>query len=73
MDRTVLKDAAIRAGRTFIQAFVGVILATWAGGSMVTLIDVSLLDKAAAAGVIAVLSLLMNLLEGWTAVTYDKG
>ena len=73
MNTVAIKNAAIRALRTFFQAFVGVILATWAGGSLVTLVDISLLDKAAAAGVIAVLSFLMNLLEGATGEPLPRG
>ncbi len=68
-----LKNAFIRAIRTFAQSFVGIILATWAGGSLVTLVDVTLLDKAAAAGVIAVLALLMNMLESATNEPIPRG
>lgn len=68
-----LKNALIRAIRTFAQSFVGVILATWAGGSLTGLADITLLDKAAAAGVIAVLALIMNLLESATNNPLPKG
>lgn len=68
-----IKNAFIRALRTFAQSFVGIILATWAGGSLVTLVDVTLLDKAAAAGVIAVLALVMNMLESATGDPIPKG
>lgn len=73
MNTLAIKNAAIRAVRTFAQAFVGIILATWAGGSLVTLVDVTLLDKAAAAGVIAVLALLMNMLESATNDPIPRG
>ena len=73
MNTLALKNALIRAVRTFVQAFVGIILATWGGGSLVTLVDVTLLDKAAAAGVIAVLALLMNMLESATNDPLPKG
>lgn len=66
-------NALIRAGRTFAQTFVGVFLAGYAGNSLAELGNLTLLDTAAAAGIVAVLALVMNLLEGTANVTYNKG
>jgi hypothetical protein len=72
-----LKNAYIRAARTFVQTFIGVFLAGLLaqGGVAVLgdLADLTLLNQAAAASVVAVLSLVQNLLEGGTSVHYDRG
>lgn len=71
-----LKSAAVRAARTFAQTFVGVYLAGLVGSATNTLGDfanLSLLDSAAAAGLVAVLSLVQNLLEERTSVSYNRG
>lgn len=73
MTTLAIRNAFIRALRTFAQSFVGVLLATWAGNSLTGLADIALLDKAAAAGVIAVLALVMNLLESATNDPLPKG
>ena len=66
-------NAAIRAARTFAQTFVGVYLAGYAGASLAGLADLTLLDTAAAAGIVAVLSLVQNLLEESSSWTYRRG
>lgn len=71
--KTTLINALIRAARTFAQTFVGVFLAGYAGNSLAELGDLTLLDTAAAAGIVAVLALIMNLLEDTAGVTYNKG
>lgn len=72
----IWKPALIRAGRTFAQTFIGVVLAGLLAGEVVFLqdfADLSLLNQAAAAGVVAVLSLAQNLLEDMGSVAYDRG
>jgi hypothetical protein len=62
MKTEILKSAAIRAGRTFLQVFLTVYLAGIVGegtnGSLSNLLDLTLLDKAAFAGMAALLSFL---------------
>ena len=71
-----MKDALIRMGRTFLQTAIGVYLAGILGGQVAGLSDlanVGLLDAAAAAGLVAVLSFAQNWLEESRNVTYDRG
>ena len=60
MDRDVLKSAGIRAARTFIQVFLTVYLAGVLGqgtdGTLSSLLNLSLLDQSAFAGIAALLS-----------------
>lgn len=66
-----LRDPLVRAARTFIQAFIAVLLAsnlTSVGGFA----DPTVLDQAATAGLIAVLSFVQNLLEDASGVTALK-
>lgn len=66
-----MKDPAIRAARTFVQAFVVVLLAsnvTSIGGFA----DPTVLDQAATAGLIAVLSFVQNLVEDTSGATSLK-
>jgi hypothetical protein len=62
MKTEILKSAAIRAARTFLQVFLTVYLAGIVGygtnGSLANLLDLTLLDKAAFAGMAALLSFL---------------
>ena len=63
-----MKRASIRAARSFVQVFLGV----WLAGAVATqttmasLVDVTLLDQAAAAGIVAALSFVQNALEDHT-------
>lgn len=69
-----LHRPTIRAVRTFAQTAVGVYLAGIVASPMVSdLADIGLLDSAAAAGVVAVLSLVQNMLEEGGHVVYDRG
>ena len=69
----IIQNALIRAARTFAQTFIGVFLAGYAGNSLAELGNLTLLDTAAAAGIVAVLALAMNLIEGSAGATYNKG
>lgn len=65
-----LKDAGIRAVRTFVQSFLGVYLvAIGASPTLTDLADLTALDAAVAAGVVAVLTFLMNAVEDLTGTT----
>lgn len=55
------KDIFVRAAKTFVQAFLAVIIAANVA-SLGDLADVALLDQAAVAGLAALLSFLNNLL-----------
>jgi len=68
-----LIDALIRAVRTFSQTFLGVFLAGYAGNSLAELGNLTLIDTAAAAGIVAVLALVQNVLEGKARVKYNRG
>lgn len=71
-----MRDALIRAGRTFAQTFIGVFLAGLVGTAVTTLgdlADLTLLDSAAAAGIVAVLSFFQNWLETTGEASYDRG
>ena len=64
----------IRAFRTFVQTAVGVYLAgTIANPTISDLADIGLIDSAVAAGAVAALSLIQNLLEQSRNVVYDRG
>lgn len=61
LSTSALKDLAERAARTFAQTFVALYAPVVLGaGSLGGLLDVSTADKAATAGVAAVLSLVMG-------------
>lgn len=62
------KRPVIRALRTFLQAFLGILV-----GSPIFNMDVSVLKSAIAAGVGAVISLVQNALEDNTSVEVPKG
>ncbi len=66
-----MKDPAIRAVRTFVQAFVAVLLASNVS-SIGGFADPTVLDQAATAGVIALLSFVVNFLEDTTGATALK-
>ena len=69
-----MKDALIRAARTFVQTAVGVYLAGLVGGPVLAdLYNVDLLSSARAAGIVAVLSFVQNWLESTASVSYSKG
>lgn len=63
-----LRDPLVRAVRTFVQAFLAVFLASDVV-SLSGFTDVALLDQAATAGIVAVLSLVQNLVEDTSGVT----
>jgi len=68
-----MRNAAIRAARTFAQTFIGVYLAGLvASPVLVDFADLDLLSSAAAAGIVAVLAFVQNWLEE-TRATYDRG
>lgn len=67
-----MKAALIRTARTFVQTFLGVYL-TGQFELVGDFVDVDLLSSAAAAGIVAVLTLAQNLVENQTSVSYDKG
>lgn len=70
----ILKSAAVRAIRTFIQAFLGVFLAGIAGATTLgALTQRNLLEVAAVAGIVAVLSLAQNVLEQTTKAPIPRG
>lgn len=70
-----MKDAFIRAARTFAQTAVGVYLAGLVGGPVLAdLYNVDLLSSAGAAGIVAVLSFVQNWLETSSqTLTYNRG
>lgn len=61
----MMKQAAIRAARTFVQSFLGVYLSFLIIGeaTLSSFVDPAILDVAAAAGIIATLSFVQNALE----------
>lgn len=71
-----VRESAIRAGRTFLQVAVGVytagIIATQVD-SISAFADLTLLDSAVAAGFVATLSFIQNLIEDNFGTQYDKG
>lgn len=72
--KTALINALIRAGRTFAQAFIPIYVAGLASATVVgDLANLDLLQQAGIAGVIAVLSFLMNVLESSAGWTYRRG
>lgn len=63
MSKSAVKDIVERVVRTFIGVFLGLYLPVIAGAdSLSALVDLSTADKAAAAGVASVVTLLMGLL-----------
>lgn len=69
-----LTRPAIRAVRTFIQTAVGVYLAGIVASPTISdLADMTIIDSAVAAGFVAALSLIQNLLEDSRGVHYDRG
>ncbi len=56
------KDIAVRAVKTFVQSFVAILLASQIG-SLADLLNPTLLDQAAVAGVAALLSFVQNVLN----------
>ena len=65
---------AIRAARTFVQTTIGVYLAGIVAAPTVSdLSNLTLIDSAVAAGFVATLSLVQNLLEDSRSVSYDRG
>ena len=67
-----MSDALVRAGRTFLQTFIGVylagVLASTDPNTFGALTDLGLLESAAAAAIVAVLALVQNLLEDNTSI-----
>lgn len=73
-----MKDAFVRAARTFLQTVIGVVLASGLADAFTTdVIDWTAVKKvgiaALVAGVTAVLSFVQNALETSSGVTYNKG
>lgn len=69
---THMRNAFIRAGRTFAQTFIGVYLAGLVASPVLEdFANLDLLSSAAAAGIVAVLSFVQNWLE--TRATYNRG
>jgi TRAP-type C4-dicarboxylate transport system permease large subunit len=69
-----VKDVAERAVRTFVQTFLALYAPVVLGaGSLGGLLDLSVADKAAAAGVAAVLSLVMGYFGTKVGSTEDNG
>lgn len=69
-----IKNPVIRAFRTFVQTTLGVYLAGLTASPVLgDLVDLSLWNAAAAAGFVAVISLVMNLLEESRQATYNRG
>jgi hypothetical protein len=67
-DPDIIKSAAIRAVRTFLQVFLGVYLVGLAGDAaddrtLKALLSLALIEKALAAAVVAVLSAVHRLLD----------
>lgn len=61
-----MKEAAKRAARTFVQTFLGVYLAGLigeAGDTLAGVADLAVLEKALAAGIVAVVTFVHNMLE----------
>jgi len=69
-----VKDVAERAVRTFVQTFLALYAPVVLGaGSLGGLLDLSVADKAAAAGVAAVLSLVMGVVGTKVGTSEDNG
>ena len=69
-----VRGPAIRALRTFAQTTIGVYLAGVVASPAVSdLANLTLIDSAVAAGFVATLSLVQNLLEDSRSVGYDRG
>lgn len=70
------KDTLIRVARTFFQTAIGVFMAGLLANDVTGLGafgDVTLLNAAAAAGVVSVLTFVQNWLETTASVTYSRG
>ena len=65
MNKVVWKDIAVRAGKTFLQAFLAVVIATKIG-SVADLASLELLDQAFVAGLAAFFSFAQNVLNQLT-------
>lgn len=73
LNAEAVKDVAERAVRTFVQTFLAMYAPVVLGaGSLGGLLDLSTADKAAAAGVAAVLSLVMGVLGVQAGSTEDN-
>ena len=68
-----MKDALIRAGRTFLQAFIGTYIALATASGFEELLTLRALEAAGVAGLIAALSFAQNAVEGRKGVTYGRG
>lgn len=69
-----MTDALIRAGRTFLQTFIGIYLAGLVSSDTFEgLADLGLLEAAASGAIVAVISFVQNLLEDTASVDYNKG
>lgn len=68
MTRTFIVDLAERAGKTFVQAFVGVLSTAYLAGALTDIADINawkkLLGAAVAAGVAALASFVTSTLSG---------
>ena len=74
MDTLALKNAFIRAVRTFFQAAIPVfILGASNATDLTSLVNTTLLQTAALAGIIAALSFVMNMLESAASDPIPKG
>ena len=60
--KTNWKDILVRAGKTFVQSFIAILMASQIEG-VADLLDPSLYDQAAVAGIAAVLSFVQNTLN----------
>jgi hypothetical protein len=60
------KDIGLRAGKTFLQAFIAVLIAT-SVSEVKDFVDPSVLDQAAVAGLAALLSFAQNVLTEATS------
>ena len=69
-----MRDAVIRAVRTFAQTAIGVYLAGLVSpDSFEGLADLGLVEAAVSAGIVAVVSFVQNLLEASSSVAYNRG
>jgi len=74
LGRNRMRQAAIRAARTFVQTTLGVYLAGLvAAPALGDIANIDLLNASAAAGVVAVIAFAQNALEGLRDVNYDRG
>ena len=66
------QDIAVRAGKTFLQAFIAVLIASEVG-SVTDLTSLELWDQAAVAGLAAILSFAQNTLAALGDRSKDEG